>query len=96
MPSHDVPTIEDAKIYLEVQRAALGNPPVVGVECGLCEDQRCVMVYFHLGYDCDCDAGALPIAAVFDLGRTISVQEFNALHERIMYQFQNLKPTTRH
>ena len=96
MQSHDLPTIADAKFFLELQRTALGNPPVMSVECGLCEDQRSVMVYFHLGYECECSVDALPIAACFDLGRTISAEEFGGLHERIMYQFQNFKQTTRH
>lgn len=91
----NIVTLSHAQMWIEQQRQALGNPHITGVEAGLCEDCRYVMVYCELENENACNGG-LPIAATFDLGRTINCCEFSMMREAIEHQFECLNAMTKH
>ena len=79
-------TIEQAKYWIDQQRAQLGNPRITSVEAYLGDSMETVSVYAEVE-DQDEINGGLPLVAGFDLPAPITEKEFEPMRDTIEQQF---------
>jgi hypothetical protein len=88
-------TLAHAMFWIDMQRQKLGNPNITRVEAALCEDSRWCMVYCDVA-DQHITTGDLPVAASFDLGRTVTLAEFDEMRDAVEHRFECLNKMTKH
>ena len=79
-------TIEQAKYWLDQQRAQLGNPRITSVHAYLGESLETVSVYAEVEGQEKIN-GDLPLTAGFDLPLPITGKQFELMREAIERQF---------
>ena len=86
-------TIEQAKYWIDEQRAQLGNPRITSVQAHLNDSRETVSVYAEVENQAEIN-GDLPLVAGFDLPAPITEKQFELMRETIEQQFQDRNTVT--
>ena len=86
-------TIEQAKYWINQQRAQLGNPRITSVQAYLGDSMETVSVYAEVENQVEIN-GDLPLVAGFDLPAPITEKQFELMRETIEQQFQDRNTVT--
>jgi hypothetical protein len=79
-------TIEQAKHWIDEQRAKLGNPRITSVQAYLGDSMETVAIYAEVENQVEIN-GDLPLVAGFDLPAPITEKQFELMRETIEQQF---------
>ena len=79
-------TMEQAKCWIDQQRAQLGNPRITSVQAYLGDSMETVAVYAEVENQVEIN-GDLPLVAGFDLPAPITEKQFELMRETIEQQF---------
>jgi hypothetical protein len=86
-------TIEQARVWIDQQRAQLGNPRITSVQAYLGDSMETVAVYAEVENQVEIN-GDLPLVAGFDLPRPMTQDEFDAMRIIFEQQFQDRNRVT--